>query len=436
MRVDSIHDAKYASTMMIRSPSRPDTEHSAEPSSFEALIEEARRARRRRYFRSALSAALAVVVLVIVGWLTFSDVGGAGGRHGPSHFAQPPGAPVTPATKTAPAGLGVVGRGPTSVDFTDPTHGWIASGNVAVPLGNPTIVRTTNGGETWQPTPVPNLATQRVNSATRFALGGLVSIHFADSARGWFSQAGIVWQTNDGGMKWTRTPFPVAGAVVALTTSGADVWALRDTCPVGAASCPQTKARGILFHATSAASLTWRRIGGSLPGGLGTLFPAADHRVEIALGPSTYFRSVDGSASVGATGCQTIGSLSGGALAGVCGGAGGGDASVSTIAVSKDHATTWQSLIGGPPSNQFMGTLTTNGSGAVFYVTGGQTLWRTSASRPGWSAVLEAPPGSSDELYPVVVNGARGLVLLSDGLDAHWFRTIDGGVTWEPVKLS
>ncbi len=435
VRVDSIHGAKYASTMAIEAPAGPATAHGAEPSVVEALIEEARRARRRRYLRSALVVALAAV-LVLVGWLTLGGGWGAIGGLGSLHSAQPPGVPATPVSQTAPPNPGTVGRGPSSVDFPDPAHGWIASGNVALPLGNPTIVRTTNGGQTWQRTPVPNLAVQSVNSATRFALGGLVIIHFSDSARGWFSQAGIAWQTNDGGMKWTKTHFPVEGAVVALTSSSTDVWALRDTCPVGASSCPQTQAKGFLFHATSAASLTWRRVGNALPGGIGTLYPVQDHRVEIALGPTTYLRSADGSpGGSGASGCQTIGSLTGGALAGVCGGAGGGDASVSSIAVSKDRAATWQPLVGGPPSSQFMGTLSTNGSNAVFYVTGGQTLWRTSAARPGWTAVLEAPRGSTDEIYPVFVHGADGLALLSNGLDAHWFGTIDGGITWAHVAL-
>ena len=73
----------------------------------------------------------------------------------------------------------------------------------------------------------------------------------------------------------------------------------------------------------------------------------------------------------------------------MCGGAGGGNASVSRIAISNDGGAAWQNLVDGPPSTQYMGSLSTNGTDTVFYVTGGQTLWRASASEPGWQSVLQ-----------------------------------------------
>ncbi len=404
----------------------------------EALIEEARRAKRRRHRRTALAAGLAAaVVLTVVGILfAVGDIGGGGAQEGLSQPSQPPAAPVNQPAQTAPAGLGVVGRGPTSVDFTNARNGWVASGNVALPLGNPTIVRTIDGGQTWQRTPVPNLAAQSVDPSTRFQLGGLLGIHFANTARGWFFQAGIAWQTNNSAANWTKTHLPVTGAVVALTSSGHDVWSLIDTCPIGAVSCPQNLAKGTVFHATSATSLTWRRVGGSLPGGIGTLYPAKDHSVLVALGPTTYHRSVVANAPVArSTGCQTIGPLIDGATAGVCGGGGGGDASTSNISISANQGRTWKPLVGGPPSTNFMGGLTTNGTNAVFFVTGGQTLWRTSTEQPRWTPVLQAPQGSTDEIFPVYVEDAHGLALDSNGTDAHWFETTDGGATWQAVTL-
>jgi hypothetical protein len=414
------------------------TNRGSETPDAEALIEEARRARQRRHRRWALTAALgAAVVLAVVGTLfAFGDIGGGGPHEGPPQPGQPPAAPVNQPAQSAPAGLGVVGRGPTSVDFTNAKDGWVASGDVALPLGNPTIVRTIDGGQSWQRTPVPDLAAQSVDPATRFQLGGLVGIHFADGARGWFFQAGIAWQTNDGGVTWTKMRLPVRGAVVALTSSGHDVWSLIDTCPIGAVSCPQNLAKGGLYHATSATSLIWQRVGASIPAGIGTLYPAAAHSVLIALGPTTYHRSAMAAVPVAqSTGCQTVGPLTDGATAGVCGGGGGGDASTSNISISANQGRTWKPLVAGPPSTAFMGGLTTNGTNAVFFVTGGQTLWRTSTSQPRWTPVLQAPQGSTDEIYPVYVTGANGLALDSNGTDAHWFQTTDGGVTWQSVTL-
>ncbi len=400
----------------------------------EALFREARQRRHRRWIGGALVATS--VLAVVVSLLAVGSIGGGGGVQNQSRSGPPPAASVSPPAQTVPAGDGAVGAGPTAIDFSDPSHGWIANGNLGLATRNPTIVRTTDGGQSWERTSVPNLAAQSIEWQTDRDFGALVGIHFSTPARGWFFQAGIGWQTNDAGKRWTLLHFPVDGALVALTSSGEDVWALVDTCPIGAVSCPQNMAKGTLYHATSAQTLRWRRVGGSILAGIGVLYPGAGHSVLVALGSFTYHRSVgSGSAGSSSNDCESIGPLNGGELAGVCGGGGGGNASVSTIAVSNDHGDTWRHLVDGPPSTEFIGTLTTNGADAVFYVTGGQNLWRTGTSEPGWQPVLEASAGSTDEIYPVYVTGAHGYALVSDGLDVHWFETTDGGVSWESVVL-
>ena len=342
--------------------------------------------------------------------------------------------------QTAPAGGGIVGTGPTVVDFADPLHGWIASGNVGLPQGNPTIVRTTDGGLTWERTPVPNLAAQSVAYETRRTFGGLVGIDFVNPRRGWFFQSGIGWQTNDAGTSWEKMRLPVRGALVAITSSGSDVWALIDTCPGGGdsgatgVSCSKGMARGFVYHATSQQTLSWRQVGGAVPAGFGALYARSGHSVDVALGPFNYRRSIERSSpNAVATGCESVGLLNDGALAGVCGGSGGGNASTSKIATSDNNGASWRTLLGGPPSSQFVGTLSTNGANTIFYVTGGQTLWRTTTSQPRWQSVLQVPAGSTDEIYPVYVHGMHGYALVSSGLDAHWFQTNNDGANWEAV---
>jgi hypothetical protein len=330
----------------------------------------------------------------------------------------------------------VVGAGPTSVDFTDALHGWIATGNLGLSDSDPTIVRTSDGGTNWVRTPVPNLAAQSIDWQTERSFGGLVGIHFANAERGWYFQSGIGWQTNDGGTKWATLHLPVHGALVALTSSGRDVWALVDGCPIGAVSCPQDLAKGSLYHAISAPTLTWHRVEGTLPAGIGSLYPRGAHSVIVGLGYENYRRSMNGgSQGQPNVGCESVGPLRAGRLGGICGAGGGGDASVSTVAVSDDNGATWKTLAGGPPSSKFIGALETDGADAIFYVTGGQTLWRTTTSQPAWRSVLQVPYGSTDEIYPVALSGSHGYALISGGQDAHWFETNDDGVTWEPVTL-
>jgi hypothetical protein len=214
------------------------------------------------------------------------------------------------------------------------------------------------------------------------------------------------------------------------------VWALIDTCPIDAVSCPQNIAKGALFHAISAPILKWQRVAGALPAGYGVFYPAARQSIIVAFGNLHYSRAVgkaSGPSSV--TSCAVAGPLERGEVAGVCDVGGGGDASVSKIAVSDNGGTAWRPLIDGPPSTGWVGTSTTNGTDAVFYVTGGQTLWRTGAATPGWQAVLKTQAGSTDEIFPIYMRGIRGYALISNGADAHWFETNDDGVSWEALAL-
>jgi hypothetical protein len=409
----------------------------------EALIEEARRVRRRRLWRSC--GVLGVVVLVAVGALLAVALGGSGqgGNRGSAEPGRPPAGLVAP-SQTAAAGAGIVGRGATAIDFTDVEHGWIASGGGLSSQGvmiNPTIVATTDAGTTWTRTPVPNVAAHTVNPAVYRSFGGLVGIHFTNPDRGWYFQAGLGWQTNDSGATWSTMHVPDDGALVALTSSGDDVWALVDVCSVGVVSCPQAAGRAVLYHADDAKRLSWTRVGAPLSlgtAGFATLYPIADRGVAIALGYGTITRELGrspGKNEPEGTGCAPVGALAEGELAGICGAGGGGNASLSQISVSDDHGALWKPVLGGPPSSQFVGELSTNGTDAVFYVTGGQTLWRTSTSDVGWTAVLRVPSDSTDEIAPVYVRAAFGLALVSTGLDANWFESHDGGVTWQAISL-
>jgi hypothetical protein len=418
-------------------------EPAARAPSPEALIEEARRVRRRRLWRTCGVGGF--VVLVAVGALLAAAFGGSGqgGDKGSAGPARPSEGLVA-SSQTAAAGAGIVGRGATAIDFSDIEHGWIASGgglNAQGVMTDPTIVVTTDGGATWTRTPVPNVAARSINPAIYRSFGGLIGIHFTNPDRGWYFQAGLGWQTNNRGITWTTMRVPDNGTLVALTSSGDDVWGLVDVCSVGVVSCPQAGGRAVLYHADDANRLSWTRVGAPFPvgtAGFATLYPISDRGVAIALGYGTFTRELGRSTSKNqpeGVGCAPVGALAEGELAGICGAGGGGNASLSRISLSDDHGAQWKSILGGPPSNQFVGELSTNGTDAVFYVTGGQTLWRTSTSDVGWSAVLRVPSNSTDEIAPVYVRGAFGLALVSAGLDANWFESRDGGVTWQAISL-
>jgi len=100
----------------------------------------------------------------------------------------------------------------TGISFTDANHGWIC--------GNLTILRTTNGGDSWQFTEVqPNL----------FAF--FRDIEFVDSNRGWIvGNFGYILHTVDGGDTWYRQAegYTASNLYSLDILDGSHIWAAGD----------------------------------------------------------------------------------------------------------------------------------------------------------------------------------------------------------------
>lgn len=162
-----------------------------------------------RRARNALTAGLLLLSLPI--WL-----GGCGGGGGRSEGAgggggggvgdggivtpppdQPPPAAVAGLRCTGPKSTGWCWQAPQpwapvvdDVVFTDALTGWAAAD---------TLLRTTDGGSTWQERALPDGTPLR-------------AVRFANASEGWAlsRQGGRLWHTRDGGQSWARTaPLPV-----------------------------------------------------------------------------------------------------------------------------------------------------------------------------------------------------------------------------------
>ena len=80
-----------------------------------------------------------------------------------------------------------------SVYFIDNETGWAAGGSSSAYPGSPSIVRTTNGGDTWQLATIPYYPTC-----------SLSGIHFSDMDNGWaVGGIGLILKTDDGGINWS-----------------------------------------------------------------------------------------------------------------------------------------------------------------------------------------------------------------------------------------
>jgi hypothetical protein len=227
--------------------------------------------------------------------------------------------------------------------------------------------------------------------------------------------------------------------VTGVTSSGGYAFALVTSCSTNYFLLnPHRGCSTEHLYESRITSSRWRRLGGTFSNTqfANASFAPAGHGVRItAASGKNYLVNPNGTVTALNlnSSCQPIGSLATGTLAGICNVGGGGNASVVSFAVLSDNGRQWAPLIGGPPASGYgwVGQSITNGVDTIFLIEGGQTLWRTSSTNPGWSPVLQV--GGTEELFPLFVSANEGFVLESAGLDAHWFETVDGGLTWSPI---
>lgn len=127
----------------------------------------------------------------------------------------------------------------TDADFVSAQDGWI-SGGVGGQIGGPPlsagiVVRTTDGGGSWQVAHLPGLVPTQVlflNGETGFAVAGHVGEPTAGKIPGPFGlpQVNLILRSGDGGRTWT-TAFDASSNVTDLATTPGSIWAATSgTC--------------------------------------------------------------------------------------------------------------------------------------------------------------------------------------------------------------
>ncbi len=242
---------------------------------------------------------------------------------------------------------------------SDPRYGWICGFNGMV-------IRTTDGGRTWQGTQIPG-ANQ------------LESIHFVTPLIGYTSGPDGIWRTTDGGATWTNvTPdsaFTLWGCYFLSPSTGVVIGG-------GCGSTPQR------FFRTTDGGTTWTFFTGNEPNsGLtdAILFP---NGTGFAVSSGRLWRTTDSGQS------WTVFSTTGSAVwqeelthvgnsfllpfAGItCGGQG----NAGGMRFSTDGGTTWREFSTGRPMfGAFLLNPTTGWacgySGALYYTTDGGQTWQ------------------------------------------------------------
>ncbi len=194
----------------------------------------------------------------------------------PSPSPSPARPPSPSPLPTSPSAGGAVPGDfqPVSVTYVSPLQGWVMGVAGCGSLECVAIVRTADGGHTWQGTNAPRtpLSGVATGSAATAALAGLEptgsaasgvsGLRFADSVDGW-AYGPDLWATHDGGTTWRRVA--IAGApharVVALEVSGGYAYA---------AVIPEGSATTVDIASSPVASDSWRLSQASVPLGTGS----------------------------------------------------------------------------------------------------------------------------------------------------------------------
>ena len=173
-------------------------------------------------------------------------------------------APSTSPTPTQTAPVGPVG-GAVPVGFTPYSSTWISANDGWV-LGTApcvkapctSVVRTQDGGQTWQGIPAP-VASLKTNQGRPEQVS---TIRFADAADGW-AFGGELYSTHDGGATWVKQSLGSGKTVVALESSAGLAWAVVNDCAPGSGNC----ANRFTVYGTAIGTDNWAPIGSPITGG-------------------------------------------------------------------------------------------------------------------------------------------------------------------------
>jgi hypothetical protein len=163
--------------------------------------------------------------------------------------------PSSSAPPTVPVGAVPAGFVPYSATWVTADDGWVLGNAPCATAPCTSVVRTHDGGKTWQGIPAP-VATLKRNSG---ADAQVSTIRFADTSNGW-AFGSELFSTHDGGVSWVKQSLGADGSgtsVVALESGGGLTWAAVTDCGAGNGSCPGN----VSVYWTPIGTDKWQRIG-------------------------------------------------------------------------------------------------------------------------------------------------------------------------------
>lgn len=399
----------------------------------------------RRHHRIVRTVPAVLVVLALTAGVAaiVATAGSSPGHHGinpagtsPS-TAPPSSVPKqqqnSTTTEIATSGV-VTGFDPLSFTAVSLSDWWVL-GSASCSAGRcPVVLRTTDGGTTFEKLPAPSGISYTVS-------GGNTSpgIRFADKVNGWAFDSHL-WETTDGGSSWTLQQTP--GPVTDVEAAGGKVYALV---------CKQSNCSTMELLESSVGTGTWQVA--ALPQALvsGASLSVQATTVVVTNGPASstggqpvdLLVSTDSGASFSVTTSGCTPGLGGRAYLAISGSgtlwAACPTGMLATPYVSTDLGASWSAAAGHTEFSNGLALAPVSSTTALAWPSGtAGTLMRTTDGGQSYSAVLKRP--SSYAVYWAGYSDpTRAYAILSNDSAPHSGQLLeseDGGVTWTAVSFS
>jgi len=376
--------------------------------------------------------------------LTGFALSGCASSHPPTapSTPAPPATPsVTPGQPMSPAPPG----GPVPAGFTA-TSVTFVSAQEALVLGTApcpsavctSIVRTPDRGASWRGLPAPVVPLSAPGGT------GAWGIRFATPEHGFVFGDGL-WETADGGQRWTRAAYP-GGSILSLAAIDGQVLALTATCSVqGGCAQPGTLLRRPL------AGGGWSQIAQvdisgianatdliATQAGVAAVLDGADV-VVTGNGGLTIVRHATPCATAATTRESSVAVIAPDGLALLCTGQGFTGHTVKTVYTSGNLGGTWAKT-GVPGTAGDGGTIaaanprqlviaTASAASWLYYSGDGAAQWQTAVTEldggQGWADLGFTTASDGVVIHGPAARGFAGQLLLTD----------NGGLTWRRVSF-
>lgn len=330
---------------------------------------------------------------------------------------------------TAPSGFH-----PTSASFISANEGWALGAGTCPSEPCASIVRTRDGGKSWQLVPAPK------TSLTKSAKPGAASVsmlRFADAENG-FAAGGGMFTTHNGGASWNQPAVgPAGSSIAAVATGGGYVFAVVNLCspdkctrptqvwasPIGsdtfaAMSQPLTEtimSSGFAVHGADWFALT--SSGGAIYHGHGAAAPTGRP------GPCP----VDtGSAALAVADTSHLDAL--------CSGNPGAGSATAQLYGTSDGGSHWLKNGTAQSVETSVSAVADNGAGALLVAasSGSSRLYRTTNERQSLPTVLDVNSGGTAWTDAGFTTGTQALAVLGG---KALYLSHNGGASWSKASF-